>query len=70
MVTGSAGDVILAHHQMQHEAGPNISPHVRHALISRIRHKEVEKVDKDAYTDIWREWEGIADLTQVMICQK
>ncbi len=64
MVTGSAGDVILAHHQMHHEGGHNNSPHVRHALISRVRHKDVERVGKDAYTDIWREWEGIADLTK------
>ncbi len=64
MVTGAAGDVILAHHQMHHTAGHNISPHVRHALISRVRHKHIANVDKEAYTDIWREWEGIADLIQ------
>lgn len=64
MVTGKAGDVILAHHQLQHAGGHNVSPHVRHALISRIRHKAIETVGKDAYTDIWRgEWEGIAALT-------
>lgn len=64
MVTGSAGDVILAHHQLHHDSGHNISPFVRHALISRIRHKNVEQVGKEAYIDIWREWEGIAELTK------
>ncbi len=63
MVTGRAGDVILAHHQLQHTAGHNISPHVRHALISRIRHRNVAAFDKGAYTDIWHEWEGISELT-------
>ncbi len=62
MVTGSAGDVILAHHQLHHTAGHNLSPHVRHALISRVRHRKTEEVGKAAYTDIWREWEGLAKL--------
>lgn len=63
MITGKAGDVVLAHHQVQHTAGPNTSPHVRHAVISRIPHKDCEEINKDAFTDIWREWEGIAELT-------
>lgn len=63
MVTGKAGDVILAHHQLQHTGGHNSSPHVRHALISRIRHRGTATFDKKAYTDIWHEWEGIAELT-------
>ncbi len=64
MVTGRAGDVILAHHQLQHTGGYNTSPHVRHALISRIRHRNVTAFDKGAYTDIWHEWDGIADMVQ------
>lgn len=63
MITGSAGDVILAHHQLQHTAGHNISPHVRHALISRMQHRDIELVGKDAYTDIWQEWAGLAQYT-------
>ena len=59
MVTGKAGDLILAHHQIFHAGGYNLSPHVRQAVITRLRHKNVAVVDKEAYTDIWREWEGL-----------
>lgn len=62
MVTGRAGDLILAHHQIQHEGGHNLSPNVRHALISRIRSHRTEEIGNNAYTDIWREWEGLAGL--------
>ncbi len=63
MVTGQAGDVILAHHLLRHEGGPNLSPHVRHAVISRISHRQAAIIDKQAYTDMWREWEGIKEYT-------
>ena len=41
----------------------NLSPHVRHAVISRIKHRNVDELDLGGFTDMWREWEGIADLT-------
>lgn len=59
MVTGQAGDVVFAHHQIVHGAGPNASPHIRYAAITRLRHRECEQNGSDAYTDIWREWEGV-----------
>ncbi len=66
MITGHAGDVILAHHLLRHEGGPNLSPHVRHAVISRISHRQAAVIDKQAYTDMWREWEGIAAYTAAL----
>jgi hypothetical protein len=60
MVTGKAGDLILAHHQMFHTGGPNASPNVRQAVIARLRHKDVEGNEYAAYADIWREWPGIS----------
>ena len=62
MVTGQAGDVVLAHHLIQHEAAYNESPNVRHALISRLRHQEWEAPGYDAYTNIWHEWKGLQGL--------
>jgi len=62
MVTANAGDLILAHHQMLHTGGPNASPNVRHAVIARLRHKDVAEIEYDAYTDIWREWPGMSEV--------
>lgn len=61
-MTGKAGDVVLAHHLMVHGAAPNTGPEIRYAAIFRARHSDVEKNDKDAYTDMWREWPGIRAL--------
>ena len=58
-ITGKAGDLVITHHQILHTAAPNVSPHIRYAAIFRWRHKDVEEVDKDALTDIWREWPGV-----------
>ena len=62
MITGNAGDLILAHHQVVHGACLNASPNVRLATITRLKHKHADKIGKDAYTDIWREWSGVRDV--------
>jgi hypothetical protein len=64
MITGKAGDLVFAHHQMMHGACANASPNVRLAVITRLKHKDVEVVGNDAYTDIWREWAGVRDLAE------
>lgn len=64
-ITGSAGDVVFAHHQLIHAAAPNASPDIRYAAIFRAKHVEVNAITTDAMTDIWREWpalrEAVAD---------
>lgn len=60
--TGKAGDVILAHHLLVHSAGLNDSPHIRYASIFRVHHKDRASIDKDAYTDMWREWPGVREI--------
>ncbi|MGA1196902.1 MAG: phytanoyl-CoA dioxygenase family protein [Candidatus Latescibacterota bacterium] len=62
MVTGKAGDLIIAHHAMFHTGGTNASPNVRLATIARLRHKDCGEIGKDAYLDIWREWPGVHDV--------
>lgn len=64
MLTGRAGDVILAHHLLQHAGGPNASPHVRHAVIGRLKHQNVACLDKEGFVEMWQEFEGVADLTR------
>ncbi|MEZ4863174.1 MAG: hypothetical protein R3C14_17775 [Caldilineaceae bacterium] len=62
MITGKAGDFVIAHHQIFHGACPNASSNVRHAVIARLQHKDVTEVGYDAYTDIWREWSGVHEV--------
>ncbi len=62
MLTGQAGDLILAHHQIYHAGGYNLSPRVRHATIARLKHKDCDAIGPDAYVNIWREWPGLQDF--------
>ena len=56
MITGNAGDFIIAHHQMIHTGGPNASPNIRYAAIARLRHIDCDKNGNDGFLDIWREF--------------
>jgi len=58
-VIGKAGDAVIAHHQIIHTGGPNTSPDIRYAAITRLLHVDCEANGIDVYTDIWREWEGV-----------
>ena len=60
-IVGSAGDAVIGHHQILHEAAPNTSGRVRYAVLARVRHVDCDANGADAYTDIWREWEGARD---------
>jgi hypothetical protein len=62
-ITGSAGDVVITHHQLVHTAAPNVSPHIRYAAIFRVQHVDCETFANKAYTDIWHEWPGIRELS-------
>jgi len=64
MVTGKAGDLVIAHHAMVHGACLNGSANVRLATISRLRHVNVEDNGPDAYLDIWREWDGVREVLE------
>jgi ectoine hydroxylase-related dioxygenase (phytanoyl-CoA dioxygenase family) len=63
-IVGNAGDAVIAHHQMVHTGGPNASPDVRYAAITRLRHVDCEEIGFDAYTDIWEEWEGVRSVME------
>jgi hypothetical protein len=64
MVTGRAGDFIIAHHAMVHTGGPNASPDVRYATIARLKHKDCDVNGSDVYTDISREWPGVQEVME------
>ena len=63
-ITGEAGDVVIAHHQIVHTAAPNASANIRYATIYRLRHVECEQNGLATYTDIWREWPGIREVLE------
>ncbi|MCY3680426.1 MAG: phytanoyl-CoA dioxygenase family protein [Gemmatimonadetes bacterium] len=62
MVTGNAGDLIIAHHQMIHTGGPNASPNIRYAAIARLRHIDCDKNGNEGFQDIWREFPCVRDV--------
>lgn len=63
-IVGQAGDAVIAHHQIVHTGGPNASPDIRYAAITRLRHVACEANGMDAYTDIWKEWDGVREVIE------
>ena len=58
-IMGKPGDVLFAHHMLLHCGAVNFSPFVRYAIILRFRHKGCGDFAERAFTDMWREWEGL-----------
>jgi hypothetical protein len=58
-ICGRAGDLVLAHYQLAHAAGPNSSPHVRYAAIFRCHHVDHGSHRPEAMTDLWLEWPAV-----------
>jgi hypothetical protein len=54
-----AGDVLLAHYQLAHNAAPNVGPFVRYAVFFRLAHRAHDPTSTATLTDLWREWEGV-----------
>ena len=60
MVTENAGDLALAHCFVLHGACHNSTDDIRHPLITRLRHSDIESTDLEtAYNDIWHECPGV-----------
>jgi len=65
-IKGKPGDIILAHYQLSHSIAPNISSNIRYAIYFRL-HSHTHQLDTpkpESMTDIWLDFEGIADLTK------
>ncbi len=54
-----AGDALLAHYQLAHDAAANLGPHVRYAVFFRLAHRAHDPTSTAPLTDLWREWEGL-----------
>lgn len=60
-ITGKAGDMILAHYQLIHAAGPNLAHHIRYACFFRLEHVDRAKAWRAPLTDMWLHWPGIQE---------
>ncbi|HLK92379.1 MAG TPA: phytanoyl-CoA dioxygenase family protein [Polyangia bacterium] len=56
-----AGDALLAHYQLAHNAALNVGPNVRYAVFFRLAHSAHDPTSTATLTDLWREWEGVRD---------
>ncbi len=54
-----AGDVLLAHYQLAHNAALNVGPLVRYAVFFRLTHRNHDPSSTATLTDLWREWDGV-----------
>lgn len=59
-----AGDMILAHYQLAHTAASNMTSAVRYAVYFRFHHTDKPKDSLDVMGDIWRYWDGMADVVR------
>lgn len=60
---GKAGDAALVHYQIAHGIAGNISPNIRYAIFFRLNHVDHDQNHWDCMTDIWKEWEGMREVT-------
>jgi hypothetical protein len=59
MVTGHAGDLLLAHHLLAHANGAHTGPHVRYEVFFRLSTDVRDQLGDDVLTDPWAEWMAI-----------
>jgi Phytanoyl-CoA dioxygenase (PhyH) len=61
-VTGEAGDLLLAHHQLGHNIGANTSPAVRRAVYFRIKRAGHDPRWREFLTDPWLDYDTVRDV--------
>ena len=59
-----AGDMILAHFQLAHDATANMSDSIRYAVYFRMNHSEHPKESLEVLSDIWRYWGGMKEFNK------
>jgi hypothetical protein len=57
-----AGDAVLSHYQIGHGIAANAGPNIRYAIYFRLTRRGHDAVRTDVMTDIWREWDGMAEV--------
>ena len=56
-LTGSPGDVVIAHHLLAHGIASNASPDIRYNCFARLWPKHRGHFSAEAITDPWAEWQ-------------
>jgi len=61
-ITARAGDAILCHYLLGHDAAGNGSPFIRYGIFFRLMHKNHENWRWESMTDPWLEWAGMQEV--------
>lgn len=61
-ILAKPGDVILAHYELAHGVASNVSAYPRYAIYFRLHHVDHDRQKKETMTNIWLEWEGMAEV--------
>ena len=67
-LTGSAGDIVLAHYQVVHAASPNLSGDIRYMCFFRLSVRGLENHRVESMLDIWRDWPALRGLVGPAAC--
>ena len=62
-VTGTAGDIVLAHYQVAHAASLNLSGDIRYMCFCRLAMRGLANHGVESMLDIWRDWPVLHPLT-------
>lgn len=62
-ITGRAGDLVIAHYLLMHAVGPHFGSHIRYAAISRLVKQGHRERQREVFTDVFGEWDGLRQFT-------
>ena len=62
LVTGRAGDIVLAHYQLAHTAAPNLSADIRYMCFFRLGVRDLAGHRVESMLDIWRDWPSLREF--------
>ena len=58
-ITGSSGDIVLAHYQLAHAASPNLSSDIRYMCFFRLSVRGLADHRVESMLNIWRDWPAL-----------
>lgn len=61
-IIGPQGTVLFRHMKLLHSASVNQRCSPRMALVCRFDHENADEIKRDAASNIWKYWDGLADI--------
>jgi len=61
-ITGSAGDVVIAHYLTAHGITQNVSANVRYAVFFRLHSTDFAETKWDSLRNEWLQWHGMREV--------